>query len=475
MRIAWFTPFTPRHAIGDYSEAIVRRLAEDDDVTVFAPAEVGGEVPRPCPLAVVPLPPEPTPELLAQLDGYDLAVYNLGDHLANHLPIYETAVRRPGLVVLHDLVMRDFFLGYYFLHRKDPAAFPRYVGYSHGPEAEALARDVVEGHRPEDIEDPARLRYPMFKPAAYRAAGVVVHSEYTRGRVAADVPTPVRLIDFPLFGPVAELAEVVRPERQPADGKVRLLTFGMLNPNKLVHTAIQAIAGSEFLRRSVRFTVIGVEGNPGYDHRLRELVSGYRLGAVVDLAGRRSDDELRAALAEADVCINLRNPHFGESSASLLSSLVAGVPTVVWDHGFYAEFPDDAVMKIRSEGELAPGLVRLVRNPGLRRRMGLAARTHALSRFNTDHYCDRFRGFAEEVLRHAPLLGLTDRVSGLLHELGASDLDGLTARFAGEMAALVAGSEVYPAADDLAHSASPSTSPEPTAKQRKRPRIFRAA
>ncbi|HET6576035.1 MAG TPA: glycosyltransferase family 4 protein [Fimbriiglobus sp.] len=437
MRIAWFTPFTPLHAIGDYSEAIVRRLAVRDEVTVFAPADVGGEAPRPSPLPVVPIPHEPTPDLLARLDGFDVCVYNLGDHIHNHLAVYETALRRPGITVLHDLMMRDFFLGYFVLHRKDPAGFARLLGYAHGPEAEALGRDVVEGRRPEEVEDPVRLTFPMYKPALRRALGVVVHSEYARGRVAPDVPAPVRRIDFPLFGPAARTAEA-SPARPPsANGKVRLLTFGMLNPNKLVHATIEAIAGSDRLRRAVQFTVVGSEGIAGYEGRLRGLIADQGLGEAVSLVGRLSDDELRAALAEADVVVNLRNPHGGESSASLLTSLVAGVPTVVWDHGYYGEFPDDVVVKVRSEAEIAGALEGLVGDPARRQRIGKASRAHALARFDTDRYCQQFREFAGQVRQAAPLFTLTDAAADRLAELGSSDLDGLADRIAAEVATFV--------------------------------------
>lgn len=434
MRIAWFTPFGPSSAIGDYSEAVVRRLADGDEVTVFAPVEACGEVPRPSPLPVVPIPPVPSAELLGRLSGFDLAVYNLGNHVFNHLSAYEVSVRKPGIVILHDLVMRDFFRGYFLLHREEPDGFPRLLGYAHGPEAEALGRDVVMGLTGEGVEDPVRLRFPMFKPAVRRALGVVVHSEYARGRVSAEVPAPVRAIDFPLFGPAAEAAPA-RP-RFPG-GRVRVLTFGVLIPNKLVHSVIEAIAGSELLRRSVRFTAVGSEGVEGYAERLRTLIDANRLGDTVSLAGRLSDDALRAALSESDVVVNLRNPHCGESSASLLTSLVAGVPTVVWDHGSYGEFPDDVVVKVRSEAEIVEALEGLVGDPSRRRVLGRTARAHALARFDTDRYCGQFREFAAQVRSAAPVLSLTDTAADRLAELGSTDLDGLADRVAAEIAALV--------------------------------------
>ena len=63
------------------------------------------------------------------------------------------------------------------------------------------------------------------------------------------------------------------------------------------------------------------------------------------LPGRLSDDDLWQQLTQADVVVNLRNPHFGESSASLLDALLAEAAIVVWNHGYYAEFPDDVVSR----------------------------------------------------------------------------------------------------------------------------------
>ncbi len=109
MRIAWFSPFNPRSAIGDYSAAIVRHLAKADDVTTFAAEQ--DDPPRDFPGTVVRMPAEPDEAFLAELDDFDYLVYNLGDCLAYHQGIYELAQRRPGVVILHDLVMADFFRG----------------------------------------------------------------------------------------------------------------------------------------------------------------------------------------------------------------------------------------------------------------------------------------------------------------------------------------------------------------------------
>lgn len=421
MRIAWFTPFSPRSAIGHYSAAILAELATGHRVTVFSPAGSGADLPRSTAHPLVPLPDLPTPALLAALSEFDAVVYNMGNYPPYHLHIYETAVRFPGVVVLHDLVMRDFFLDYAMRVTGQPDLFPALLGYAHGPDAEGHGRDVVRGRVTEQINDPRRLVWPLFLPSLRGAVGAVVHSAYAHRRVCEAVSLPVAQLNFPLFGPARELASATRAPA-PSGGPVRLLTFGMLNPNKLIHTTIEAIGQSRTLRARVRFEVIG-GGEDGYKAGLNEVIRRHRLEKVVDLAGWQPDDRLRSALAAADVVVNLRNPHTGESSASLLDSLVAGVPTVVWDHGFYSEFPDDIVVKVKAEEELGPALERLVDDPGLRADMGRAAREHAVRRFDTTAYCTGLTKFLERMAAVRQFAPLTDRVTDLLQEMGCTAED----------------------------------------------------
>ena len=435
MRIAWFTPFSPRSAIGHYSEVIVGELSKSHHVVLFVPADEGVEAPRPTAHPLLTIPDLPTDEIVASLAGFDAVVYNMGNFPRYHLAVYETAVRFPGVVVLHDLVMRDFFMAYACELVRRPDLYPALLGYAHGPDAEAHARDIITG-RGTEVDDPRRLTYPLFRPTLRGAVGAVVHSDFARRRVEG-CGMPVAKLDFPLFGPARELAGVPRGPRA-SGGPVRLLTFGVVAPNKLVHATIEAIGLTPALRERVRFEVIG-GGEKGYLARLDGLIRKHELEGVVKLAGWQSDDKLKAALVEADVVVNLRNPHTGESSASLLDSLVAGVPTVVWDHGFYAEFPDDVVVKVRSEDELAPALERLVGDDELRTRMGQAAREHAVKRFDTAAYCTGLVEFLEKAFTAAPLARLADRAGDVLAELGCTPDDDTTRRVAREIGRWSAG------------------------------------
>ena len=170
--------------------------------------------------------------------------------------------------------------------------------------------------------------------------------------------------------------------------------------------------------------------------QLRREINRHGLSGVVRLTGRLPDDRLLDLLAHADVVVNLRNPHFGESSASLLDALFAGVPSVVWDHGYYAEFPNEVVCKVSSESDLKNGAGALCRDDGLRERMGREGRRHALARFDTAVFGRRLRAFLDVVRSARPVLALTDLLSDRLLEFGSHPPDGLPERLAAEIAAL---------------------------------------
>ena len=103
---------------------------------------------------------------------------------------------------------------------------------------------------------------------------------------------------------------------------------------------------------------------------------------------------------------------------------------MVWDHGFYGEFPTDVVAKVSAESEVGPTLERLVRNPEQRLALGSRARAHALQRFDLPRYCRDFHAFAEDVLRTKPVLALADTVAALLVEFGSNEIDQLANRMA---------------------------------------------
>jgi hypothetical protein len=79
--------------------------------------------------------------------------------------------------------------------------------------------------------------------------------------------------------------------------------------------------------------------------------------------------------------VNLRYPHRGETSGSLVRALHAGLPTIVSGVGTYLEIPDDVVVRIApgppDPVELAAAIDRLAGDAASRREMGARAQRYA--------------------------------------------------------------------------------------------------
>jgi len=93
-------------------------------------------------------------------------------------------------------------------------------------------------------------------------------------------------------------------------------------------------------------------------------------------------------VAAADICLNLRHPTAGETSASLLRLLGAGKPTLVSASGSFAELPPGVAAQVdldASEGDLILEYCRLLSaRPDLAAAMGAQARAYVAREHTLD-------------------------------------------------------------------------------------------
>ena len=149
---------------------------------------------------------------------------------------------------------------------------------------------------------------------------------------------------------------------------------GDLNEAKQLGALLAALGA---LEPSVHVALVGRRIS-GFD--IDRVVDEARLGDRVTLAPDVPDDDFRGWLFAADVVVDLRFPHRGEVSGSLAQAMQAGRPAVVSATGSYLDVPDDTVLRVApgatDPDELAARIRTLTEDPGLRARMGDAARAH---------------------------------------------------------------------------------------------------
>jgi glycosyltransferase involved in cell wall biosynthesis len=430
MKIAWFTPFCKSSSIGQYSAVILDELSKEHDVVVFATGLRRWQRSHRPQLPTVRINGRGgSPDLCQQLRAFDVAVYNLGDHSRYHADIWRTQIAHPGVAIVHDVATWNLAAGALLHSHNGTPAWLAEVEYSHGPAAREWATALSAGEASRVDTQEASLFYNMARSCVRNALAVVVHGEWARRTLSSLVSAPVVHIDFP-----AHLAPQ-KPLATPPEGdKVRFLTIGVVNPNKACDLVIESIAGSELLRCQAEYTIAGGLSNHAYVRNLRQLIRQHRLEKAVRFVNRPDDRTLQRLIEESHVLVNLRYPHLGECSGSLQEALFQGRPAVVWGHGYYAEFPRDAVVRVGSLAQLAAALERLAASPGERRARGERALEHARGRFCTRRYCRELLPLLEGCCRAAPACRLADRLARRLADCRPDrPTDALAARLAREV------------------------------------------
>jgi glycosyltransferase involved in cell wall biosynthesis len=413
LRIAWFSPYCRDSAIGRFSDLVVRQLATEHHVTLWVPDLATN---RTGPVETIPV-QSCTTAALNDLESYDLAVYNLGNDYPYHGLIHEFSTRRPGLVILHDLVLHHLFASLYLEHRHDPGEYLTQLRKYYGDAATQAAESALAGTGQPIWETEDVSRWPLFEPTLEGALGVVTHSEFARERVTSRFAGPVFRLYLPYDRGNAEGDAPVSRKQ-----KLLLLSLGHVNRNKRTHAVLNVLAARPDLCERLRFVILGPV-DPTYKAECDAIIAAGGLRQTAEFLGRVDDATLDGYLADADICVNLRYPVTETGSASLAEEMLHGKPVIVTNIGCYADVPDDAVRKVnpaREHEDLQRVLSELVSIPESRAKTGANAKAFAEAHFSPALYARQLGPIFEEVCSAAPLLSCIDRVGDVLSAMGVT-------------------------------------------------------
>jgi glycosyltransferase involved in cell wall biosynthesis len=367
LRLDWVSPLPPvASGIADYSADLLPHLAALADVRVVA---LPGQ-------PVAPEIAERFRPVAAAETGSDgrLPLYQMGNN-RHHEPVLALAEERPGVVLLHDLFLHHL-LAERTLVRGDVDGYAAALAADHGWVGEEAARPRRWGAG----SDAAFFALPAHRALLRSQRGVIVHSLWAAARIAEDDPDlAVRVVPMgvPLPAPApAGAAAALRARLGIPAGRPLLGSFGFQTRIKRTLTALAALSRPEL--SAAHLLIVG-EVSPELDY----AAEAQRLGvaARVTVTGYVDYPTFTAAIAAADLCLNLRHPTAGETSASLLRVLAAGRPAVVSDYAQFAELPEAVAARVAvagEEGEEAAALARvagvLLAAPERLSAMGAAAR-----------------------------------------------------------------------------------------------------
>jgi glycosyltransferase involved in cell wall biosynthesis len=266
------------------------------------------------------------------------AFFNIGNSYTFHRDIFCLSQRVPGIVVIHDLVLQEFFRD--MLHNKvlDPTAYVRAMHRHYGDEAARIARDVCTTMK---LSADILERYPMFEAVIEKSVAALVHTPTGMDSIGSRGLVPAYHLDLPFA--ISQLSSAGRA----ATGPLRLLQFGHIGPNRRLLQVLDAL-GEIKDTLEFSFEICGAVWDAELVERAIERLG---LSSRVRMRGFVPEHELDAAIAEAHLVFNLRFPSMGEASGSQLRIWNQAALSVVSQVGWYATLPDDCVIKISIENE----------------------------------------------------------------------------------------------------------------------------
>jgi glycosyltransferase involved in cell wall biosynthesis len=349
LRLDYVSPLPPvRSGIADYSADLLPHLEPLCDLRVVALAgqQVADEIAD-----------RWRPAAAGDCGGDGrLPLYQMGNN-TYHEGVLELAMKRPGIVTLHDMVLHHLLVEATIARGRDEhlAEYREWLTRDHGwVGAEAgAARYWTE------LGEAAMFTLAGHRTLLRRQRGVLVHNRWAADRVLEQsgelavrvVPMAVPLPPRPDPG-----ARRGFRERLGVGPETPLLgSFGFQTPIKRTRVAVRALARQEL---AAAHLVVAGEVLPILDLEGEAAAAG--VADRLHVTGFLDPVEFQAAIAACDLCLNLRYPTAGETSASLLRVLAQGRPAVVSDYAQFRELPAEVAVKVplgEAEEEALAGAV----------------------------------------------------------------------------------------------------------------------
>ena len=390
-RLAYCSPLPPQATgIADYSAELLPRLADRFEIELFTSR--GCRPPR----ELAKRFPVRRLATLSDARGFDAVVYHVGNNVAMHRQIYETALEVPGIVVLHEFMLHHLIRDLSF--ERGEYEYLEQMRHCYGAGGYTTGKRFLKLGAARDL-----WAYPMFERIVDRSLGIVVHNETARRRIAASRPAArVEVVPHFLPGsPGPELRDAVTLRRDlglPERGLL-VASFGFLSEAKRLEVALRAFARFRHQHSEACFLLVGDDRrHPG----LPALLDS-ELGQCVIRTGRVSDQRFTDYMRATDLALNLRYPTGGESSGTLLRLMGLGKAVVVSDTGSFAELPEGCCARVAvdrdEEDQLLALLLTLADDPTLREELGRHARAyvereHSMARC-LDRWTEAILGIAE--------------------------------------------------------------------------------
>ena len=402
MKIAWFTPFHPQSAIGQVSKLVCEELQKVCELDIFAFNQ--GEI-IPSSLPVIRYKSSNFDSRC--LDRYDHVVYNIGNYAGNHKEIWDVMGGYPGILVLHDQIMQNFFQQITMVPdfggnpQTGEREYLELMRTCYGEQGESAGKALFKSYIGEDKQriwsSDAAMVYPLLEPVLAKATAVFSHAGFFIDKLKDSFYGPTGFAYLPHIIKPSQ-TDVLIPEEFMKGSKTLVVSNGLVHPVKRIRQVAEMLLANPDIAERVRYVVIGDYGGP-YGDYLYSL-SQRQLKGCLYLLGYQPNDVMESFLQKVDFCVNLRYPNSEICSKSLIEQMAFENPVIVLNQGVFNEIPNDCVVKISLENEileLANAFRFLLDNDDKRHEIGSRALNFIKVNCTPEVYATRIKSFLEKI------------------------------------------------------------------------------
>lgn len=273
-------------------------------------------------------------------EDYDQTVYQMGNCSTFHGPQLPVLFEHPGVVHLHDPALHHLMA--FFLYRDDVQDKDKVQAYYqvlrswYGPDVTEWVLEYNEANHLAFWDGPHVNQVPFFDPVLACATGCIVHSKFAQQAVGKRFPD-LEALKFP------QLYQGTSPSRldNALEDTIHVGIFGLVQAHKHVDVVLEAVSACVTQGKKIHLHVGGALEETCQS--LPELVDTLSIPNNVTFYGRMAEEAFLDKMRSVHICISLRYPTMGETSAIVSRAMQLGLPTIVNDVGWYAELPDCVV------------------------------------------------------------------------------------------------------------------------------------
>ena len=338
-------------------------------------------------------------------------LHQLGNSALHHFQHQGLLPLRPAVAVLHDVALPEYRRWAAQAAAEPEAALLASIYANHGYPALLAA---LEGEA-ETVAGALTMSAEVLEGSL----ATIVHSEAAREMLhRSHGAAPLHNVHV-----VPHLRRpLVLPERTAARARLSLTeeqlvvaSFGACVPKKQPLRLIEAFAQTQLPPQQAVLAFVGA-AQPGLESVMQATAQAQGLS----MGGEHSSRPLRLTggiaraayedwLAAADIAVQLRGRHQGETSGAVIDALAAGLACIINAKGSLAELPATAALRLEedfTDAALIQALVGLAAAPARRRALGEAGQRFVAAQLAPAMIARRYRMVIEAAHAAAPALAV---------------------------------------------------------------------